>query len=182
MNYIDEARWMLTHYDQLRAAVINLEQQAAALYEALCPAGTYSQMLTRVGPPSTVPRDLTETMLEVTEHPKLVRLRDEIKRTRADLERLDRAVDSLDERHRRVVILKYRERFSWKEVAAALNVSRPTAHRWAKEAIREVAIALWGRQAVAASITRGWTAPPPPPEDDTKVRHSAPEKGAKMVS
>ncbi|MDI6872086.1 MAG: sigma factor-like helix-turn-helix DNA-binding protein [Bacillota bacterium] len=178
MNYIDEARWMLTHYDQLRAAVVNMEQEAAALYEQLCPAGTYSQMLVRAGPPSTVPRDLTETMLEVTNHPELVRLREEIKRTRADLERLDRAVDSLDEKHRRVVVLRYRERFMWKEVAAALNISQRTAYYWAREAVKEVAIALWGRQGVAATVTRGWTAP----EGCTNVAVSTPEKDAKMVS
>ncbi|MDI6872471.1 MAG: sigma factor-like helix-turn-helix DNA-binding protein [Bacillota bacterium] len=160
MNYIDEARWMLTHYDQLRAAVVNMEQQAAALYEQLCPAGTYSQMLARVGPPSTVPRDLADTVEMVANDPDLVRLREEIRRTRADLERLDRAVDSLDERHRRVVVLKYRERFAWKEVAAALSVSERTARRWAAEAVEDVAVALWGRQAVMLSRVRGWTAPP----------------------
>ena len=168
MNYIDSARWLLAHYAQLKTSLASLEEEAATLYAELCPdGGTWRDP--EAGPPSTVPRDLTETMLEVTSFPDLVKLRQQIEWTRRWLTKLDRAINSLPDDERRIVVLRYQQGFTWNEVERAMNLHRSNCHKRLERAVRKVAVALWGPWAVRPQVA-------------TLSLHFDPPEGAKMSS
>lgn len=149
MTYFEYAKWLLTNYEALKTSIVNQEAELERLYEALCPAGVANYDLDRGGP-STEHKDLSGDVQRVANDPTVKRLRQEIGSTKHMVECLERAMDSLANGHKEIIVKRYREKKGWIEIQYEVNLHERTCRRWHDQAIKTVAVAMWGPKAATA--------------------------------
>lgn len=147
MRYVDQAKLYLQHYQQLKASLPNLEAEYKQLYDELCPGGSLWNF-GQLGGRSTIPRDLLDTMEEVTTFPRLRQLKTDIKRIKVMLRKVDRAMASLDPEDRQILVLRYLRGQEWKEIEAELELHYRNCQRREAKALKKIAISLWGIKAM----------------------------------
>ena len=149
-DYIKATKGYLRNYRQLQAAIKNLEREADLKRQEL--EGVSIAVSRYGGELGGGAGELTATEAAAVKRGRLgeeiEQISGEVGRIKGTLEKLDCAIESLDETQRQLVTGYYFERHTWAELSIGLYITEKWARIKGREAVESIAFMLFGNKAL----------------------------------
>jgi RNA polymerase sigma factor (sigma-70 family) len=142
MNYIREAIEFLRNYQDLNIAAENLMDKLNELNAAL--EGYKEINVTGMPGGSAKAQDDAVCNL-IFQRDKAV---EHLEETKKAISKIDNALSKLSEEERKILVMSYSQEMTDTQISDELNISRRTFYRYRSEAIRKLAIQLFGIQVI----------------------------------
>lgn len=144
MNYYKATEKFLYNYNSLKASIENMKQGIEEMDYREISAVHYEQEKTSE----------TYTFHSITEDAaihaadKKSLLEQRIKTTEGKLERIDRAIEALNDTERQVIVERYLNGKQWWQVAYSVRINERWCREIRRRAINKIAIGLFGEDAL----------------------------------
>jgi DNA-directed RNA polymerase specialized sigma subunit len=145
LNYYKATEKFLYNYNSLKASIENMKQEIEEIEYLGMSAINYDHEITGK---TFVFHSITENeAIKVSEKKRILETR--IKILENKLERIDRAVDALNDIEQKIIKLRYYEEWQWCQIAYEVRYSEKWCRELRRRAVRKVAIGLFGEEALA---------------------------------
>lgn len=140
MNYYKKAEEYIKNYKALKIHIETLTKQLKEIEETGLKA-TSLEYTGRTGPGSTV----ENAILKMEREEEIIRAK--INRVGLMVERIERAIETLNETERYIITERYIARKQWWQIAYATKYGERHCRRIRTEAIKQISICLFGLEA-----------------------------------
>jgi DNA-directed RNA polymerase specialized sigma subunit len=144
VNYYKATEKFLYNYNSLKASTENMKQEIEELDYREISAVDYEKEPS--GKTYAFHSKTEESAIYAAEKKKLLEQR--IKTTERKLDRIDRAVEALNEIEQKIIKLRYYEGRQWWQIAYEMRYSEKWCKELRRRAVHKVAIGLFGEDAL----------------------------------
>jgi len=144
MNYYKATEKFLYNYNSLKASIENMKQEIEEMDYREISAINYQKE--PVSETYAFHSATEESAIYAAERKNLLEKR--IKITESKLERIDRAIEALNDTERQVIIERYINGKQWWQVAYAVKYNERWCREVRRNAVNKIAIGLFGEQAL----------------------------------
>jgi len=161
-DYCTLAKTYLNSYNRFLSMLRNLKDDKVALEKRLQDCEDVSASVSKYGLSATIPTagaangSVVERTLEKREkiRMRLKAVSDDVDELEAIISKIDRALLFMPTIEREIVKLHYIERINWDKVGKTLGMSRPWAGEKGNEALKKMALMLFGSVASMPEYSR----------------------------